>query len=97
MTKTTDSLFSGGILINNAGKNRYAAPDSVSAVIKYIVRQNGMSKDEGSNRLHVHFATNTVNYRTRKKRHENKREVALRNQRLNQIVADEIEKYAKKY
>jgi hypothetical protein len=185
MTKTKDSLFVGGILINNAGKNRYTAPDSVSGVIKYIARQNGMekddlvccgalgamkftdinitirqfecvqslynrrgnfgryidheiydftpeaeaaigryhipidtlarkmaydfyedgfqvyygvhAKDEGSNRLHVHFAINTVNYRTRKKRHENKREVALRNQRLNQIVADEIEKYAKKY
>ena len=47
--------------------------------------------DEENLHLHIHFAVNTVNFRTGKKRHEGKKETAQRQQRLQQIVAEAIE------
>lgn len=47
----------------------------------------GVHKSDNKN-LHIHFATNTVNFRTGKKRHENITETKKRQDRLKQIIAD---------
>ena len=47
--------------------------------------------DKDNPHLHIHFAVNTVNFRTGKKRHEGKKETASRQQRLQQMVAQAIE------
>ncbi len=43
--------------------------------------------DKTEPHLHIHFAINTVNYRTGGKRHENKTQTSARNQRLNAIIS----------
>lgn len=44
--------------------------------------------------LHIHFAVNTVNYKTGNKRRENKQQLKEREQRFHKIVSDEIKKGA---
>lgn len=46
--------------------------------------------DKSDPHIHIHFAINTVNYRTGCKRHENMAETRERNRRFNQIISDEI-------
>ncbi len=46
--------------------------------------------DKTEPHLHIHFAINTVNYRTGGKRHENKTQTAERNERFNKIISDAI-------
>ena len=46
MTQTTDIPQTGGILLNKAGKGNYHTQDSIKNVIRYIARENGMSKDD---------------------------------------------------
>jgi hypothetical protein len=58
----------------------------------YQVYYGVHKKDETDNHLHIHFATNTVNFRTGNKRHENKTETKKREQRLAQIVTANITK-----
>jgi hypothetical protein len=48
-------------------------------------------KDKSDSHLHIHFATNTVNFRTGKKRREYWTETQNRRHRLAQIVAEAIE------
>ena len=47
-------------------------------------------KDDHEKHLHVHFAVNTVNFRTGKKRHENIGDTNRRRKRLNEIVSAEM-------
>lgn len=53
-------------------------------------------REHGTNRLHIHFAVNTVSFQTGKKRHENIQETEKREKRMNQIAADEIARYSAK-
>lgn len=46
MTRTTDMPQTGGTLLNKAGKGNYQTQDSIKNVIRYIARENGMSKDD---------------------------------------------------
>lgn len=46
--------------------------------------------DKTETHIHVHFAVNTVNFRTGKKRHENMGDTKRRQDRLNRIVMTEI-------
>lgn len=46
--------------------------------------------DKTERHIHVHFAVNTVNFRTGKKRHENKLETKKRQDRLNKMILAEI-------
>ena len=51
----------------------------------------GVHKQDNSDKhLHVHFAINTVNFRTGKKRHENIGDTKRRQDRLRQIVLAEV-------
>jgi hypothetical protein len=56
----------------------------------YQVYYGVHKKDETDSHLHIHFAINTVNFKTGNKRHENKTETRKRQQRLAQIVTDAI-------
>lgn len=47
---------------------------------------------EGGLNLHIHFAVNTVNYRTGKKRRENKTDTQKRSDRMSRIVQENIRK-----
>lgn len=47
-------------------------------------------KDDNEKHLHAHFAVNTVNFRTGKKRHENMGDTRRRQDRLRRIVLAEI-------
>lgn len=47
-------------------------------------------QDKEEKHLHIHFAINTVNYKTGKKRRENKRQTKERECRFQKIVQDEI-------
>ena len=46
--------------------------------------------DDTEKHLHVHFAVNTVNFRTGKKRHENKGDTKRRQDRMNKMILSEI-------
>lgn len=48
------------------------------------------NKDKGKVHLHIHFAVNTVNYRTGKKRHENMMGTKVNGQKFRDIVNEEI-------
>mgnify|MGYP001084445227 CR=1 FL=1 len=51
----------------------------------------GVHRPDGTEKhLHMHFAVNTVNFKTGKKRHENKTATKKRQERLNRIVMAEI-------
>lgn len=50
------------------------------------------SRDEHNRDIHVHFAVNTVSYRTGKKRRENKTDTRNRSWKMNEIVKEEVEK-----
>lgn len=52
--------------------------------------------DEGNGRLAIHFAINTVNYRTGKKRREWKRETQEHNKQFDEIVRRECRRCGKK-
>jgi len=43
-------------------------------------------RDKDTDSFHIHFAVNTVNYRTGKKRHENKQETKKRGMRIHRII-----------
>lgn len=45
--------------------------------------------DKEEKHLHIHFAINTVNYKTGKKRRENKRQTKEREKRFQKIIQDE--------
>lgn len=47
-------------------------------------------KDKGTGHLHIHFAVNTVNYKTGKKRHENMAKTKRNEQKFRDIVNEEI-------
>ncbi len=46
--------------------------------------------DKNNPHKHIHFAINSVNYRTGGKRHENMQQTAERNERFNKIISDAI-------
>jgi len=46
--------------------------------------------DKTETHIHVHFAVNTVNFRTGKKRHENMGDTKRRQDRLGQIILEEL-------
>lgn len=48
--------------------------------------------DKNNPHKHIHFAINSVNFRTGGKRHENKAQTAERNERFNKIVSNAISK-----
>lgn len=50
-------------------------------------------KDDGENGLHIHFATNTVNFKTLKKRHENIKNTKEREERLQKIEQAKLKQY----
>lgn len=50
-------------------------------------------KDNNSSGMHIHFATNTVSFRTKKKRHENIYATKAREERLTKIVNDSVQNY----
>ena len=53
---------------------------------------HGKEEEEGRLNLHIHFAVNTVDYRTGKKRRENKTDTQMRSDRMNRIVQENIRK-----
>lgn len=57
----------------------------------------GVHKSDGNDsRMHIHFGINTVDFQTKRKWRENKRQTKERGERFQQIVAKEIRRYVKK-
>ena len=50
-------------------------------------------KDDNASTMHIHFTTNTVSFRTKKKRHENYAATKAREERLNKIVNESLQNY----
>lgn len=50
-------------------------------------------KDDNASTMHIHFTTNTVSFRTKKKRHENYAATKAREERLNKIINESLQNY----
>ena len=50
------------------------------------------NRNEKEKDIHVHFAVNTVNYKTNQKRRENKTDTENRSKRMNKIIAEMVRK-----
>lgn len=50
------------------------------------------NRNEKEQDIHVHFAVNTVNYKTNRKRRENKTDTKNRSKRMNEIIAEMVRK-----
>lgn len=50
------------------------------------------NRNEKEKDIHVHFAVNTVNYKTNRKRRENKTDTKNRSERMNKIIAEMVRK-----
>lgn len=55
------------------------------------------NKDTGTDNLHIHFAVNTVNFKTGKKRHENMIETKRNEQKFRDIVNKEIRYHKERF
>ena len=56
--------------------------------VMYVVH----NRNENEKDIHVHFAVNTVNYKTNQKRRENKTDTENRSKRMNKIIAEMVRK-----
>ena len=74
----------------------YSFPPEIEDILKndgFQVYYGVHKKDSHSSNIHIHFAVNTVNFITQKKRHENYQATKEREERLNRIVNDSVQDY----
>lgn len=70
---------------------RQMADDFFQDGTQVVYAVHGKEEEDGLN-LHIHFAVNTVDFRTGKKRRENKTDTQKRSDRMSRIVQENIRK-----
>lgn len=71
---------------------RQMADDFFQDGTQVVYAVHGKEEEEGGLNLHIHFAINTVNYRTGRKRRENKTDTQMRSDRMSRIVQENVQK-----